>query len=70
MNAPVIGRTEAVNGNAMTRLTAPRRTTEGAPKPAIDASKAESKPDEEMKDDEKPKAEAKKKAAAKDDSDN
>jgi hypothetical protein len=54
----------------MTRLTAPRRTTEGAPKPAIDASKAESKPDEEMKDDEKPKAEAKKKAAAKDDSDN
>ena len=63
MNTPVLGRVEAVDTNAMRRLTAPRRPTD-APKPVIEPSKAAPKADDEMKD-EKPKAETKKKAVEK-----
>jgi len=57
MNAPVVGRAEAVDANALQRLIAPRRATETQPKPAAETTKAEPKTDEakpaaEMKDDE------------------
>lgn len=67
MNAPLIGRPEAVDANALKRLTAPRRTLEST-KPAIDTTtKAETKADDTPV--EKPRA---KKAQAKkaDDADN
>jgi hypothetical protein len=58
MNAPVLGRPEAVDTNALKRLTAPRRAGEST-KPSIDTTtKADTKADEMP--DEKPKAKAKK----------
>ena len=46
MNAPVIGRPEAVDANALKRLTSPRRTGESA-KPSTDAAtKASTKADD------------------------
>ena len=46
MNAPVVGRAEAVDSSAMRRLTAPRRTGEAA-KPSIDmTTKADDMPAE------------------------
>jgi len=58
MNAPVIGRPEAVDANALKRLTAPRRTGESA-KPSIDTTtKANAKADDTPA--EKPKARSKK----------
>jgi hypothetical protein len=38
MNTPVVGRVEAVNENAMRRLTSPRRNTEAVAKPAPKAT--------------------------------
>jgi hypothetical protein len=74
MNAPIVGRAEAVDPKSLMRLTSPRRRVE-QPKAAADAMKAEPKADEakaeEMKNDEpgddqpKPKAKTQKKAAAK-----
>jgi hypothetical protein len=68
MNLPLVGRTEAVNADAMQRITAPRRaiTQPAAAKPAIDATK----PDDEMKDDAKPDAAKKKSDTKKDDDGN
>ena len=43
MTAPVIGRPEAVDNNAMRRLTAPRRTAEPITKPGCETGKAEGK---------------------------
>ena len=73
LNAPIMGRAEAVDPKAMMRLTSPRRHVD-QPKPAADAMKAETKADEakpdEMKKDDagddepKPKAKTGKKAAA------
>jgi hypothetical protein len=64
MNTPVMGRVEAVDANAMRRLTAPRRPTDQQPKATSESTKAAPKAEDEMKD-EKPKAEPKKKAEAK-----
>jgi hypothetical protein len=65
MNAPILGRPEGVNMDGMRRLTAPRRTGEGAAaaKAETKASEPKADSDDEMKD-EKPKATTKKKAAA------
>jgi len=70
MNAQVVGRAEAVDANALQRLTAPRRSTETQPKLAAETTKAEPKTDEakpaaEMKDDDEPKPEPKAKTPAK-----
>ena len=46
MNAPIVGRAEAVDTSAMQRLTAPRRPSEAQAKPAAEATKAEPKADE------------------------
>jgi hypothetical protein len=63
MNAPVVGRAEAVDSRALQRLTAPRRTGEST-KPSIDTTtKADTKADEAPA--EKPKAKAKKAQAKK-----
>jgi hypothetical protein len=60
MNAPVVGRPEAVNVNALKRLTSPRRTGDAATKPSIDSTtKADAKADDETPA-EKPKAKTKK----------
>jgi hypothetical protein len=69
MNASLVGRTEAVNADAMQRITAPRRQMVQPAKPALDATKPDPKADEEMKDDAKPEPAAKKKAGAKKDDD-
>jgi hypothetical protein len=59
MNAPVIGRPEAVDANALKRLTSPRRTGESA-KPSTDATtKASTKADDDTPA-EKPQAKTKK----------
>jgi hypothetical protein len=60
MNAPIIGRPEAVNANALKRLTSPRRTGEGVAKPSTDSTtKADAKADDEAPA-EKPQAKTKK----------
>jgi hypothetical protein len=60
MNAPIIGRPEAVNANALKRLTSPRRTGEGVAKPSTDSTtKADAKADDETPA-EKPQAKTKK----------
>jgi hypothetical protein len=72
MNAPIMGRAEAVDPKSMMRLTSPRRRPD-QPKAAPDAMKAETKEEEakpdEMKNDEPenaaPKAKTGKKAAVK-----
>jgi hypothetical protein len=64
MNAPLIGRPEAVDANALKRLTAPRRTVEST-KPSIDTTtKADTKGDDDMPA-EKPQAKTKKSQAKK-----
>ena len=73
MNAPIVGRAEAIDPKSMMRLTSPRRRAE-QPKAAADAMKPEPKAEEaapdEMKNDEegadepKPKSKTAKKAAA------
>ena len=52
MNCPVVGRSEAVDDDAMRRLTAPRRASSRHAKAASDAAKADAKADDEMKDEE------------------
>jgi hypothetical protein len=59
MNAPVIGRAEGVDANALKRLTSPRRPLETTTKPSIDTTtKAETKAGDTPV--EKPKAKSKK----------
>jgi hypothetical protein len=67
MNASIIGRTEAIDQNAMRRLTEKRRQPEAQPKGTAPAAKTDTEP--EMKkdepapgDDDEPKAKAKAKA--------
>ncbi len=56
MNAPVIGRAEGVDANAMRRLTAPAASERTQPKATTDATtRPKPKADDEMND-EKPKA--------------
>ncbi len=66
MNTPIVGRVEAVNANAMRRLTSPRRNTEAA-KAASDTTKAAPKAASDEMNEEKPatKKDATKKEAAK-----
>jgi hypothetical protein len=64
MATPVLGRVEAIDENAMRRVTAPRHPTDQQPKATTESTKAAPKADDEMGD-EKPKAEPKKKAEAK-----
>lgn len=56
MNTPVRGRVEAVNENAMRRLTSPRKPGEQAVQPAAEATKAAPKAAAEEMDEEKPAA--------------
>ena len=72
MNATIIGRTEAVDANALRRLTEKRRLPDAQPKAATPAAKTEAPADAEMKkdepapgDEEAPKAKAKAKTAKK-----